>query len=367
MTDKQLTARILIVDDKPENVRLLEMMLSNQGYTNLTTTTNSLDVIPAFEEEPFDLILLDIRMPHLDGFQIMEQLSERVAPDDYLPILVLTAQQDQETRQTALGLGAKDFLTKPFDRVEVLNRIRNILDVRMLYNERQSQAALLEHEVEKQTQALQDRNLDLENTRLEIIRRLGRAGEYRDNETGMHVIRMSKFCEQLALAANLSEEFATSMLHASPMHDVGKIGIPDHILLKPGKFDPKEWEIMKTHAEIGCDIIGDSNSSLMQLAKSIAISHHEKWDGSGYPRGLKGDQIPIEGRITAVCDVFDALTSERPYKQAWKVDEALDYIIDNSGRHFDPYLVERFQAIYPVILDIRSNHPDEAELIIARQ
>lgn len=189
--------------------------------------------------------------------------------------------------------------------------ISNMLEVRALHNERLRQNEILEAKVRERTIELQERNEELERTRLEIIRRLGRAGEYRDNETGMHIIRMSKGSQRLALASGLSETHAEMILHASPMHDVGKIGIPDHILLKPGKLEPGEWEIMKTHVEIGCDIIGDQDSSLMRMARAIALTHHEKWDGLGYPNAIKGGEIPIEGRISAICDVFDALTSDQ--------------------------------------------------------
>ncbi|MBL4693148.1 MAG: HD domain-containing protein, partial [Magnetovibrio sp.] len=209
------------------------------------------------------------------------------------------------------------------------------------------------------TLELQKRNLELDKTRLEVIRRLGRAGEYRDNETGMHVVRMSKSSQVLALAAGLGEERSQQILHASPMHDVGKIGIPDGILLKPGKFEPDEWEVMKTHVEIGTDIIGNDPSQLMQLARLIALTHHEKWDGTGYPNNLKGVDIPIEGRICAICDVFDALTSERPYKKSWSVEDAVNLINEQSGKQFDPDLVVLFNECLPQMLEIREKYADE--------
>ncbi len=351
-----LDANILIVDDNPTNVKLLEVMLTMSGYTNVASTTDSRDVEALCQETDFDIFLLDIRMPHLDGFQVMEQLSEKIISkeNDYVPVLVLTAQQDAETRLRALECGAKDFVTKPFDRAEVLNRISNMLEVRMLYNERKRQNEILEEKV-------RERTAELSETRLEIIRRLGRAGEYRDNETGMHVIRMSKGCQLLAIAAGLGEDIAEQILDASPMHDVGKIGIPDHILLKPGKLTPEEFDIMKTHVNIGGDIIGTHKAPIMQMAHSIAMSHHEKWDGSGYPTGLKGEDIPIEGRIAAICDVFDALTSERPYKKAWDIEKAIGLINEQSGIHFDPNLVDLFNKILPDILQIRDTYADTDE------
>ncbi len=353
LQDQIYASKVLVVDDNAANVELLEMMLNLAGYDNVQVTTDSRQVKSLFLEQQFDLILLDIRMPHLDGFQVMAQLSELVE-DDYVPILVLTAQKDMETRLKALELGARDFCTKPFDRTEVLNRIENMLEVRCLYNERTNSAKLLEQKV-------QERTKELHHTRLEIIRRLGRAGEYRDNETGMHIIRMSKSSQQLALATGLSEAHAEMVLNASPMHDVGKIGIPDRILLKPGKLDRDEWEIMKSHPQIGADIIGNDGADLMKMASQIALTHHEKWDGSGYPNGLKGKEIPIEGRISSICDVFDALTSERPYKKAWPVEKAINLIKEETGRQFDPKLVPLFLSILPDIIEIGQQYTDDTE------
>ena len=360
MLEETKTGRILIVDDNQANVELLEMMLKIAGYTNVRSTTDPTEVKGLHQKWRFDVILLDIRMPILDGFGVMEQLTE-FATRDYLPILVITAQQDQETRLKALEWGAKDFVTKPFDSSEVLNRIANMMEVRTLYNERRLQAEILEVKVRERTRELNDRNTELDDTRLEIIRRLGRAGEYRDNETGMHVIRMSKSCQRLALAAGLGEMHAEQILNASPMHDVGKIGIPDRILLKPGKLDADEWEIMKSHSTIGVDIIGEHRSPVMKMVNTIAHTHHEKWDGSGYPNALKGEEIPFDGRISAVCDVFDALTSDRPYKKAWPVDKAVAYINENAGSHFDPALVPLFNDVLDDILKIGREHPDEEE------
>lgn len=353
-----LQSSILIVDDNIANVELLEMMLDLAGYQNVISCTDSRQVNTLCRENRFDLLLLDIRMPYLDGFQVMEQLSQ-VTQDDYLPILVLTAQKDMETRIRALEAGAKDFVTKPFDRTEVLNRIKNMLEVRCLYNERTSAARRLETRVKERTKELQE-------TRLEIIRRLGRAGEFRDNETGMHIIRMSKSCQLLGLAAGLGDAHAEMILQASPMHDVGKIGIPDRVLLKPGKLDAEEWKIMKQHPQIGADIIGTDGADLMKMASSIAVTHHEKWDGSGYPNGLKGTDIPIEGRITAISDVFDALTSERPYKKAWPVEKAVALLEDQTGKHFDPTLVPIFLSILPEVLNIGRQYADDAESFLLR-
>ena len=351
--NKTKSSRILVVDDNAVNVRLLEDILAQSGYSNVFSTTDPTEVAPLHVKWNFDIILLDIRMPKLDGFGVMRQLKEVIPPEDYVPILAITAETDMETRLRALKEGAKDFINKPYSQLEALNRIANLLEVRALYTERQRQNVLLEVKVRERTLQLEAQNLTLED-----IRRLGRAGEYRDNETGMHVIRMSKGCKEIALAAGLGEEFAENIHRASPMHDVGKIGVPDNVLLKPGKLDADEWDIMKTHAAMGADIIGDAEFDILNMARTIAITHHEKFDGSGYPNGLAGEDIPIEGRIAAISDVFDALTSERPYKEAWPVEQAQQYINDNSGTHFDPTLVRIFNDIFGEILTIRNAYAD---------
>lgn len=344
------TAKILIVDDQAPNVVLLEKILQAEGYDQIVTTTDSRQVAELYVRHHFDLVLLDLNMPYLTGFDVMQQLNE-LEPDSYVPVLVLTAQPDMKTRLRALESGARDFLTKPFDRLEVLSRIRNMLEVRMMHNQIRDQNRILEEKVQERTRELAD-------TRFEIIRRLGRAAEYRDNETGLHIIRMSKYSQLLGRAAGMSEAESELLLNASPMHDIGKIGIPDSILLKPGKLDTDEWEVMKTHPVIGAEILSGHQSELMGMASQIALAHHEKWDGSGYPHGLKGEEIPLEARVVAVCDVFDALTTARPYKKAWPVEEAISYIHDNSGKHFDPELVNLCPAILPEILLIRARYAE---------
>ena len=346
-------AKILIVDDQAPNVMLLQKMLQLEGYTNVLGVTDPTQVADLYALHHFDIVLLDLNMPQLDGFQVMQQL-QALEQENYAPILVLTAQSDPATRLRALQSGARDFIGKPFDRLEVLTRIRNMLEVRLMHNQIRDQNVLLEEKVAERTRELSD-------TRLEVIRRLGRAAEYRDNETGLHIIRMSQFAARLGRAAGLPPHECEMLLNASPMHDIGKIGIPDRILLKPGKFEPDEWEIMKTHATIGAEILSGHHSELMETARTIALSHHEKWDGSGYPNGLAGEAIPLMGRIVAVCDVFDALTSERPYKHAWNVEESMSYIAMHSGRHFDPKLAKCFKEIMPDILVIRERYAEPVE------
>ncbi|MDP2783904.1 MAG: response regulator [Sulfurimicrobium sp.] len=343
-------AKILIVDDQVPNVILLEKMLRAEGYGNIVATTDSRQVSELYTQQRFDLVMLDLNMPYLSGFDVMRQLRE-IEPDSYVPILVLTAQPDMKTRLRALESGARDFLTKPFDRLEVLTRIRNMLEVRIMHNQVRDQNRMLEEKVRERTRELAD-------TRFEIIRRLGRAAEYRDNETGLHIIRMSQYSGLLGHAAGMNAQQCELLLNASPMHDIGKIGIPDSILLKPGKLDEDEWKIMKTHSAIGAEILSGHQSDLMSMASQIALTHHEKWDGSGYPNGLQGEEIPLAGRVVAICDVFDALTTARPYKKAWPVEEAITYIADNSGKHFDPTLTRLCPGILPAILDIRERHAE---------
>ncbi len=352
-------ASILIVDDEPANALLLQRLLEKSGYTNLHTTTDPVAVEGLYQHHQFDMILLDINMPQLDGFEVMAQLRDTEDEQGQYPvILVLTAQADLDTRLRALNSGAKDFLTKPFERVEVLSRIHNLLEVRCLHNEVRRQNEVLEQKVLERTQQLQEKADELQETRMEIIRRLGRAAEYRDNETGLHIIRMSKYSQLLGKAAGMSADETELLLNASPMHDIGKIGIPDSILLKPGKLDAEEWATMQTHVTIGAEILSGHHSELMEMSRLVALTHHEKWDGSGYPNGLKGEAIPLVGRIVALADVFDALTSERPYKSAWSVEDALTEISGLSGKHFDPQLVQLFKEILPDLLIIKEQHAE---------
>jgi putative two-component system response regulator len=346
-------ARILIVDDEPANLKLLDKMLASQGYRRLVTIQDPREVLARYREARTDLILLDINMPHLDGYQVMEQLK---ALDDPLlpPIVILTAQHGRDTLLRALAAGARDFIDKPFDRAELLMRVRNLLEAQLAHRLVHDQKAVLEEMVHARTEALNQ-------TRLQIVRRLGRAAEYRDNETGLHIIRMSKAAALLAGELGWGAADCELMLNASPMHDIGKIGIPDAVLLKPGKLDPAEWAIMQSHAAIGAELLSGDDSSLLVLAREIALTHHEKWDGSGYPQGLAGTAIPQSGRIVAVADVFDALTSARPYKQAWPVAAAIAYLRDHRGGHFDPAVVDAFMARLDDILAIRANYLDPQE------
>jgi putative two-component system response regulator len=334
---------IFVVDDEPVNLKLLERILSAEGYQNVISISDPYKVIQAYEEHRPALILLDLNMPGMNGFQVMQQLA---ALEDPLmpPIVILTAQNQQDSLLRALQHGARDYVTKPFDRRELLMRVRNFLDAHVAHRMVLYQKQHLERLVRERTCELQD-------TRLEIIRRLGHAAEYRDEETGNHIIRMSKMCALLARKLGWSDAQCDLILQASPMHDIGKIGIPDGILLKPGKLEPEEWQTMKTHAEIGARLLEGNDSELLTMAREIALSHHEKWDGSGYPAGLSGEDIPLSGRIAA-------LTSERPYKRAWKLEDAVALIRENRGRHFDPALADLFLADVGSFVNIKNAYQD---------
>ena len=348
------SASILIVDDEPVNIKLVESVLKGSNYKNILTTTDPREVLGLCQKNEIDLILLDLNMPHLDGYQVMEQLKQEL-DKPVPPVLILTAQSSRDFKNRAFENGAKDYVTKPFDVIEVLARVQNLVQVELFNKYLKNENMILEEKVQERTQ-------EINQTRLEVVRRLGRAAEYRDNETGLHIVRMSKIAQLIGLAYGLDDYQADLLLNASPMHDIGKIGIPDHILLKPGKFEPEEWDIMKTHAEIGANILSGSESDLLSMASEIALSHHEKWDGSGYPKGLAGEDIPLVGRICAVADVFDALTSARPYKKAWTVDDAVKFMNEQSGLHFDPVLIEHFNKLLPEILAIKRDFSEPEEL-----
>lgn len=343
-------ACILIVDDQMTNIMLLESILQNAGYNQIHSTQDPTEVLPLFKKLDPDLICLDIRMPELNGFQVMGQL-KIIHQHAFLPILVLTSEDDRETRLRALESGAKDFLHKPFDKVEVLMRIRNLLEASLLNKTVSQQKASLEETVRIRTQELRE-------TQLDVVHRLARAAEHRDNETGAHIIRMAHFAVVLGRAAGMTEEECDVLFHATPMHDVGKLGIPDRILLKPGKLDPEEFEIMKQHTVIGAQLLSNSHSPVLQMGEMIALTHHEKWDGSGYPNRLAGMDIPLVGRICAIADVFDALSSKRCYKDPWPLDKTLKEMHSLAGKQFDPHLVDLFNELLPVMTDIQQTHTD---------
>lgn len=329
LTDPRPT--LLLVDDEPTNLQVLRHTLQ-KSYRLLFAKNGQTALELAHADRP-NLVLLDIMMPGLSGYDVCQALKQdsRTAA---IPVIFVTALTEAANEQQGLELGAVDYITKPFNPHIVQARVRTHLS--------------LVHAQE------------LQETRLQIVQCLGAAAEYKDNETGLHVIRMSHFAKVLALAAGYSERAANDLLHAAPMHDVGKIGIPDAILRKPGKLTEEEWTIMRQHTVIGARIIGDHPSGLLRMAATIALTHHEKWDGSGYPHGLAGEAIPHVARIVALADVFDALTSVRPYKKAWTVEQALELIRSESGKHFDPELARLFMDCMPAIAQIREQWADDA-------
>jgi putative two-component system response regulator len=330
-------AKILIVDDGEANVALLEAMLREAGYAELISTTNSSEVVALCAANSPDLILLDLHMPHPDGYEVMELLAPWIDAR-WFPILVLTADITPAAKERALSSGARDFVTKPFDRTEVLLRIKNLLEVRFLQVELRKQNLTLEQRVYERTE-------ELHAARLDALERLAMAAEYRDDDTREHTRRVGRTAAMMARALGFTEDQIELIRVAAPLHDVGKIGIPDRILLKPGKLTSQEFQRMKEHVSIGTSIVSGSGSPILEMAEQIILSHHEWWNGNGYPAGLKGTEIPIPGRIVAVADVFDALTHDRPYKKAWPVEDALIEIRTLSGLQFDPSVVEAFEAL----------------------
>jgi len=331
-----LKSKILIVDDQKANVILLERMLFGAHYVSVSSTMDSHEVCELHQKNSYDLILLDLQMPTMDGFQVIEALKE-IETESYLPILVITAQPDQKLR--ALKEGAKDFISKPFELSEVLARVSNMLEVRLLYKQLHVHNDELEIRVKERTAELQE-------SYLETIFTMTRAAEHKDNDTGAHVQRISYYSRMLSRVLGMDETFVDCIFFASPMHDIGKIGIPDHILLKPCGFTPDEWEVMKSHAVMGNHILGNSKSVYLRMGAEIALNHHERWDGGGYPGGKQGDAIPLSARIMNICDIYDALRSKRPYKPGFDHQKSVEIIENGDGRtqpeHFDPVILDAF-------------------------
>ncbi|MFC1940698.1 HD domain-containing phosphohydrolase [Chloroflexota bacterium] len=336
-------ARILVVDDEDENLRLMEAMLSPLGY-DAVLTRNGKEALEKAREAPPDLILLDALMPKMDGVELARQLKEDEATKA-IPVVMMTVQSEVEERLKALEAGVDDFLIKPVDKAELQARVKSLLKVKAYDNLMSNYQQELEAEVTKRTQDLTKAFEKIKIASLDTVYRLSRAAEYKDEDTGAHVQRMSHYSSAIARQMGLDEEFVENILWAAPMHDIGKIGIPDRVLLKPGKLDDGEWTIMKQHTSIGAEILKDADADFIKLAADIALTHHEKWTGSGYPRGLSGSEIPLAGRIMALADVFDALTSERPYKEPFPLEKALAIIKEGQGSHFDPRVVDAFLAI----------------------
>jgi len=339
MLEKTLEdAHLLVVDDEEANIQLLRRILMPAGYRNLTTTTDPWEVFELLEEEEPDLILLDLLMPGLDGFGVMEKLRARIPDGVYLPILILTSDPSQDAKRRALSGGAKDYLTKPLSPSEVRLRVRNLLETRFLHQQLQGHNRILETRVKERTS-------ELERARLEILHRLAEAAEYRDDATGEHTRRVGRLTARIAAALGLPSSEVDLLRAVAPLHDVGKIGVPDRILLSPSALSPDDFTVMKTHTLIGEKLLGGSEFRHLQAAAEIALNHHERWDGEGYPHGRRRSEIPLSGRIVAVADTYDALRHRRPYKPAWPRDMALQEIEASSGSKFDPDVVDAFLIV----------------------
>jgi putative two-component system response regulator len=332
---------VLVVDDAAESIDVARGALGHEFQVK--AAINGVKALELATQQKPDLILLDVMMPDMSGYEVCRRLKSDYTTSD-IPVIFVTTLSDTDNEGTGLELGAVDYVNKPYVPSLLRTRVRTHVSLH-----RQQQ--VLE-------QIVKARTAELLETRLEIIRRLGRAAEYRDNETGMHVLRMSHICRTVALASGVDEERAELLLQASPMHDIGKLGVPDRILLKPGKLEPEEWKLMKRHPSIGAEIIGEHPSELLVLARVVALRHHERWDGQGYPDGLVGEEIPVEARIVALADVFDALLSVRPYKPAWTVERTIAHILEQSGKHFEPRLVSAFMSRLDECLAIRDRYAD---------
>lgn len=368
-------ARIMIVDDEPLNIMTFRQHLKQEGYSEFVTTDKASEALVLVRDKKPDVLLLDIQMPGINGLDILRVMG--LDPVfQHIPVLILTAETDPRIRKRALDLGASDFLSKPIDPNELLPRVRNAIVLKKHYDMLANEAARLEQQVERRTR-------QLEATRQQLILSLARAAEHRDDDTGNHVIRVGRYTSIIAAAMGYPEHKLLMLEQAAQLHDVGKIGIPDSILFKPGKLDPdqydlmrkhcamgkqiiepiseKDWTVLKTHTRKGENMLHVRSSPLLMLAARIAQTHHEKWDGSGYPLGLEGEDIPLEGRIVAVADVFDALSSARPYKKAFSREKCFEILREGRGKHFDPQVLDAFFQQSSKIIETQLTLMDDEE------
>jgi putative two-component system response regulator len=344
-TEAERYARVLVVDDDVANLRLVTRILMRAGFSNVHGVAEAEEILPTVREFEPDVVLLDLHIPGADGLDLITSIGEVAGRRSYLPVLVLTGDCSVQARDAALAAGAKDFLTKPYEATEIVLRVRNLIETRMLYVELQRQNALL-------TERFVARTQELEEAKIEILDRLARASDIRDDCTQAHTFRVGQLAAHIGTRMGLGELEVEQLRIAARLHDIGKIGVSDTILLKEGRLAPAEFFAQEKHTVIGANILAGSRFPVLRLAEEIALTHHESWDGTGYPRGLAGDEIPLVGRIVAVADVFDALTHERPYKQAWSRVAAMTEIRDQSGIKFDPSVVDAFFALMAELPDL---------------
>ena len=355
---------VLVVDDDEQVREVMRALVESLGY-RVRTAFDGADALEEVGAGPTDLVLMDATMPRMDGIEAVRRLKQD-EETRIIPVIMVTAMNDLDTKIQALEAGADDFLGKPVERVELQARIASLLKVKAYNDRSRTYQKDLEAAVEDRTRALEDALAHQRRLSLEAIYRLSRAAEFRDEDTGAHLRRISRYAASTARRMGLGERTVEAILYAAPMHDVGKIGIPDQILLKPGRLDERETQVMKMHTTIGAQILQGSIADYLRLGEVIAISHHEKWDGSGYPRGVAGAKIPLAGCVTAIADVFDALTTKRPYKEPFPVEKALAIVREGRGKHFHPDVVDAFFAIQDEILRIRQDDGDEDESALFR-
>lgn len=348
--------QVLIVDDTEINLILFGALVKKLDDCQAHVFADSRKALAWVTDNVPDLIIVDYMMPELDGIEFIRLVRE-MPGRQLVPILMITANDQKQIRYQALDMGANDFLTKPIDKVEFMARARNMLSLNLARKHLADHALWLSGEVRKATQEIVKRER-------ETVFRLAKAAEYRDPETGAHILRMAHYSMLIARELGLSEDDQHLILEAAPMHDIGKVGIADSILLKPGRLTPEEFDVMKQHATFGYELLNGSSSKLLQAAAEIARGHHEKFDGSGYPDGIKGEDIPIFSRIVAVADVFDALTSERPYKKAWEVQTAVDFLNNGAGSHFDPACVKAFLRAWDDVERVRNTYREDSPSVV---
>ena len=352
-------AVILVVDDEKQNLTLMERRLAPLGY-DVHFAFDGQDALDQVDRIRPDIVLLDLRMPKIDGFEVARRLKADERHQD-IPIVIVSAYNEEKSRIQALEIGVDDFLFKPVSKTELIARIRSLLKIKAYRDHLKEHRKKLEAEVTERTRQLERANERIQSGALETIYRLTHAAEYKDEDTGQHIQRMTNYAVAVGKALGLQENILESIRYAAPLHDIGKIGIPDSILLKPGKLDAAEWEVMKQHSLIGAKILEGSSIGYLKLGKIIALTHHEKWDGNGYPKGLKGKAIPRLGQIVAIADVFDALTSKRPYKEPFSVQKAMGIIEESKNAHFDPEVVEAFFESKEEIMSIQQRYRDDRD------